>query len=271
MVDAVDTWRSRWPAAAGRARGSLAGRLVLRFVAASGYDRALALATQAFVGLVPAAMLAAGVLSGDPTSAQHWLVARLDLGEQASQAVNDLTRIAPVADPPSVVVATVLVVVTGLGFTRTLQRLYVAAWALRPLGVRGYLQGLLGVLVLVGGIAAGIAWRHGNPATATVHVVTTVLLWLPVQRLLLGDRVTLRQLLPGAVLVGVGQAMLTLFAAPFLRAAVVEHAARYGAIGVAFVLVSWLLLLSYLLVGAAVLSAELAGAPVPGVRPGDAY
>lgn len=259
----VDTWRSRWPDVSERARDTLPGRLVQRFVAASGYDRALALATQAFVGLVPAAMLAAGLLSGDPRSGLEWLESRLQLGEQTTQALAAIGDLAPVQSPPSVAFAAVLVLVTGLGFARTLQRVYVAAWALRPLGLRGYLQGVVGVLVLVGGIAAGIAWRHGHPSSAPGQLIAMTVLWLPVQRLLLGDRVTLRQLLPGAVLISVGQGLLTLFGGPFLHRAVIEQAERYGAIGVAFVIVTWLLMLSYLLVGAAVFSAELARAPVP--------
>ncbi len=247
-----------------RTNRSLVGRLARRFVAASGYDRALALATQAFVALVPASILAIGYLPGERADVGDLVVHRLGLTGEAAAAVQEMAQAPVDPGPPGLVAGVLLIVVTGLGFTRALQRLHVAAWALPPLGARGYLYGVLAVLALVVAVVACVVIETHDPIGPVVQAVVAVAAWLPIQRLLLGGRVSMRRLLPGAVVIGVGQTAVMLLSGPFLRAAVASQTGRFGMLGVAFVVVSWLLLLAYLLVGAAVLSAEMAGAPMPG-------
>ncbi|MBN9734787.1 MULTISPECIES: YhjD/YihY/BrkB family envelope integrity protein [unclassified Pseudonocardia] len=250
-------------------QAGFAGRLVVRFVAASGYDRALALAAQAFVALVPAALLTLAYFPVDQGAAVTYLIDRFGLTGDGAEAVRELVARPRQAGTPGAVGGVVLVVMTGIGFTRTLQRLYVSAWVLSPLGLRGFLHALLAVVALVAAVLAAVVFAPSDEgphpvAALAVQALIAAVLWLPIQRLLVGDRVTLRRLLPGAVVTGVGQTLATLLSGPYLRLAVGEQADRFGVLGVAFVLVSWLLVLAYLLVGAAVFGAELAGAPVPG-------
>lgn len=249
-----------------RAEQSLAGRVARRFVAASGYDRALALATQAFVALVPATILALGYLPGDRADVGDLVVKRLGLTGETAASVQEMIGTPVEPGPQGLVAGVLLIVVTGLGFTRALQRLHVASWALPPLGARGYAYGVLAVLALVVAVVASLVLQSHDPVGPVVQAVVAIVAWLPVQRLLLGGQVSLRRLLPGAVVIGVGQTAVMLLSGPFLRAAISSQTGRFGVLGLAFVVVSWLLLLAYLLVGAAVLSAEMAGAPMPGTR-----
>ncbi|MEU6697355.1 hypothetical protein [Pseudonocardia sp. NPDC046786] len=253
-------------------RGALPGlarRPAARFVATSGYDRALALAAQAFVALVPAVMLAAAYLPSGAGGPQEWLVTRFDLSGEAAAAVRELMQPPPAPATSGIVGGTVLILLTGFGFTRTLHRLHVAAWSLPPLGLRGYLHGLVAVLALVTAVVCSVVLSPSGdrfPATAlAVHAALAIILLLPVQWLLLGGRIRLRRLLPGALIMAAGQTVIAALSGPYLRLAIDSQADRFGAIGVAFVLVSWLLLLAYLLVAAAVSGAEIAGAPAPGV------
>ena len=71
----------------------------------------------------------------------------------------------------------------------------------------------------------------------------------------------LRRLLPGAAFVGIGQVVVIALSGIYLQPTIESQAQRYGLIGVAFVLVSWLIVLGLLIVLAAVLSAESDGAP----------
>jgi membrane protein len=268
-VGVRESWQSRIEGV----RRSLLGRAVSRFVTISGYDRSLALATQAFVALVPAAILAGTYLPDARRSVGgSWLVERLGLTGGVADAVELLVELPPTNTAPTAVAGVVLVVMTGIGFTRTLQRVYVAAWVLSPLGVGGFLRGLLAVAVLVGAIVTVVAWHPGvdgaeMPLVAfALHAVLAVVLWLPVQRLLLGGRIGWRQLLPGALVAGLGQVIVMGVSGLYFQVAIASQAERFGVIGVAFVLVSWLVVLAYLLVGAAVLSAEMAGAPLPPAR-----
>ena len=256
------TWRDR-------AQASLLGRTAARFVAVSGYDRSLALATQSFVALVPAALLAVAYLpESGRRAAGARLVDGLGLSGESADAVLDLVARPPTTSTPSVVVGIVLVVMTGVGFTRTLQRVYVAAWVLPPLGARGVVHGMVAVLVLVAAVVAAVGLHPGGVGgpllSLAIQIGLAVSLWLPVQRLLLGGRVSWRALLPGAAVAGAGQAVVMAASGLYFRVALGSQAEVFGVIGAAFVMVSWLVVLAYLLVGAAVLSAELAGAPPVG-------
>jgi membrane protein len=163
-----------------------------------------------------------------------------------------------------------LLIFSVLGFTRTLQRAFLAAWRLPSSGLKGFGYGLLGAAVLVAEVSALLLMAPvlsrlpgGLFLTLVVQTIAAGLLWWPVQRLLLGARIAWRALLPGAVVAGVGQIAVTVASGMYLPAAIGHDAARYGLIGVAFVLVTWLIGLGLLLVIAAVLSAEIARAPGP--------
>jgi uncharacterized BrkB/YihY/UPF0761 family membrane protein len=66
-----------------------------------------------------------------------------------------------------------------------------------------------------------------------------------------------RALVPGAVLVAVGVECLHFFTAYYLNDRAERAQSVYGAIGAALVLLLWLFILARLIVGAAMLNAEL--------------
>jgi membrane protein len=236
-------------------RASPPGRVVVRFVAVSGYDRALALATQAFVAVVPMLIVVTAAVPGsDPGAVASWL----------PPAVADAAR--PLVRTPettATVTSAVLLVVSVVGFTRTLQRTYVAAWELPGPGWRGLGAGLLGAAVLVGEIGALVVLAPavggiGAIAVLVLRAAAGALVWWTVLRLLLGGRVGWRPLLPGAGVTGIGQAVVMTLSGLVLPDLIERESARFGLIGVAFVLVSVLVVLGLLLVFSAVLGAELA-------------
>jgi membrane protein len=130
--------------------------------------------------------------------------------------------------------------------------------------VRGTLNGVAALtlllitivlLALLAGLLRGVP--AGSVATFVIRAGLTVLVWLVLQHLLLGGRVSWRLLLPGAVLAAIGQQSLSLFSALWMPHVIEQNAQRYGVIGVTFALLSWLTAVAILLVGAAVVSAEL--------------
>lgn len=248
-----------------RYEGTLVVRVMRRMIAINGYDRALALSAQAFVGLIPALAIVAAVLpEGLRQPGLAALVEGLGLSGEAASATTALVHRPPGVETLTVL-GSVLLVVSVLGFTRALQRTYLSAWGLPSTGLRGLGGGLLAATALVGGLGGlallvlVLALVKGYVLVKlVVHAVAATLLWWPVQRLLLGGRVGWRPLLPGAALTGAGQAVVLVLSGIYLPAAVSREATRYGLIGVAVALVSWLVVLGLLLVLSAVLGAELA-------------
>lgn len=240
---------------------------VRRFVAVDGYDRALALAAQSFVAVVPLILVVAAWAPIDLRQrAGTWLIAGLGLDDATAATVRDLVARPPDSAEPVTVVGLALLIVSVLGFARSLQRTVEAAWDLPRSGLRGYGAGLLGAAVFVGDVIALVFLAElagslpGNTAVvAGVRAVIGTLVWWPVLRLLVGGRVGWRDLLPGAVVAGVGQAAVMALASLVLRPVLISQAQRFGAIGVAFAMVTTLTVLGVLLVAGAVLGPIVAG------------
>jgi membrane protein len=253
-----------------RLADTLVVRVARRTIAIDGYDRALALAAQAFVALAPLLLVVAAVSPAAVARAtDEWVdVGSIDGGPAAVLA--PLVLRPPGGRDPVTVLGILLVIVSVAGFTRTLQRTFVAAWCLPRPGLRGVGWGLLGAAVLVAEVVAlvrGGALLRALPnaplLTATARVAPSILLWWTVQWLLLGRALSWRALFPGAVASGLGQVVFMLVSGLYLPVALAQQATRYGLIGMAVVLVSWLVVLGLLLVLAAALGAELRGRPTP--------
>ena len=241
---------------------TLPGRVLRRMVAISGYDRVLALAAQAFVALVPAVLVLSSVVSG--TAGAATLASGLGLSRSAADTLSDLVGRSAGGDQSLTVLGVVLLVASVFGFIRSLQRTYAAAWDLPPAGVRGFGHGVVASAALVAELAVlvllapVIGLLVGSAVVGVaVHAVTSLLLWWPIQRVLLAGRVGWRDLLPGALFTGAGQALLIVVSSVYVPVAVSRSAERLGILGIATVLLSWLVVLGLLLVVSAVSGAEL--------------
>ena len=231
-----------------------------RFFALEGFDRAMALAGQAFAALLPL-LIVIGVVS--PTSgkdAASTIVDALELTGSAADAVRAaVARPAEVEDGVSAL-SFLILLLSALAFTRALQRLYARAWGLQKIGVRGNLSGLLWLT------AFGAYWSiqplivsifSGHAATA-VSLAASCALWLFTPWLLVGRQIHWRRLFPQALLTSVGLTFTGIAAALYMPHAVGTAAAQFGFIGVGFALLSFLFVTSLVLVVAAALGATLA-------------
>jgi len=71
------------------------------------------------------------------------------------------------------------------------------------------------------------------------------------------------------VVAGIGQTLVSVYSGIWMPHLVGRNAERYGAIGVTFALLSWLIVIGFAVALLAATSAELGGAPKPG-RPAPA-
>src|SRR5687767_569356 len=103
-------------------------RTLERFVELEGFDRAMALAGQAFAALLPLLIIVGAASPAGGKDLADGLVDRFDLDGQAAATLE-----AAVAQPSAVqdsitVLSAFILVISALSFTRALQRLYVRAW-----------------------------------------------------------------------------------------------------------------------------------------------
>ena len=252
-----------------RAESSLPVRCLRRFAAIGGRDRALVMGGQAFTTVIPLLIVVAAAASRQgPTALADRMAARFRVTGASAEAVRTLFERPPGATGTITVAGLVVIVFSLLSLTRSLQRTYEAAWQLPAIGVRGTLNGMtaIGLLLaslLVLSLLVGLL-RHvpaGSVLAFVVRVVVNTAVWLVLQRLLLSRRVPIRRLLPGSIVIAAGSGVLTLYSALWMPRLIENNAQRYGIIGITFAILTWLILICLCMVVAAVISAEVGGAP----------
>jgi membrane protein len=225
-----------------------------RLAALQAVDRGVALGALAFSALFPLLIVYSAVV---PLATAHdfaqQIIDRLKLSGAAAQSAREVFSPSTTVAHSVTVIGFVLVVASALSLARALQRLYELAYELSPAGIRGTPWHLLWIALipiyvsvrpLVAGIAGGV-W----------HVIGSLLLgavaWLATPYVLLGRRLTWKRLLPGALLAALGMTLLAGFSLVYLPHSITSSARQFGSIGVAFALLSWLVLAGFVLVGAA--------------------
>lgn len=224
------------------------------FVGLQGFDRAVALAGQAFTALIPLLIVYGAVMSNrNGRDFADQIITAFEL--KGAAAANIRQAFAP---PTSIensvsIFGIFLLIFSALAFTRALQRLYQLAWGQTSLGMRAAKWGLswLGIIVLwitVRPILLG--WSHGMPRIL-LSIGLSGLVWLITPYMLLGRRISWQRLAPTALLTGFGMTVLALCSAVWMPHSVATSAAQFGTIGVAFALLSWLVGYGVVLVVAA--------------------
>ncbi|MFD3542559.1 YhjD/YihY/BrkB family envelope integrity protein [Streptomyces sp. NPDC058662] len=238
----VPRWMRRYTPLLGRVLEQLASVKVL--------DCAFRLAAQAFLGAVPALFVLAALA---PDWLQEQLVHSLRTTLGLQNAALDQVRSVYSATDATATVSTggVGIVVTLLSATacsRALQMTCERSWHLPKAGARlaawrwlAWICVWLTALLFQGPVQT--AFGAGRLGGFLLAVVSGTLLWWWTQHLLLGGRIAWLPLLPGALLAGVGEQVLTLGSRIYMPGAVERSMREFGGLGSVFVLMSWLVAL----------------------------
>jgi membrane protein len=191
------------------------------------------------------------------------------LHDDAADAVERLFgRSSPSISTMALLFAMLTAVVFSTSVGAVQQRAFELIWTLpRVIGVRSYLRQLfwaiaLGVFsgaVLLAGALGRLINHHvlstGPWAAVILQTVLTFLFYWWSQYWLLGGRVGWRALMPGAVAVAIGTAILVRLTRLIMPSQISWQAHAYGLIGGVFVLSVWLMILSAVIFGGVLLGA----------------
>jgi membrane protein len=257
---------------------SYAGQCLERVILLQPIDRALAIASRAFVALLPLAIVATSIspAARDGGFAQG-LIDRFELEGPGATAVRQLFATPAEVRGGVTILGLIVLIYSVLGFARLLTRLYEAAWGLPPSGIKGLTRGLLWIAAAAGYIAFLLPLRHtvevhtDRAVSLSVVVVTLAGCWLLTPYLLLAGRIPFRSLLPTAMLTASGMAIASSFSTYYMPDAMTSSAQRYGLVGVAFSIVSWLTGIGVIILVAAAIGAVTAERwlPPPAVPQGE--
>ena len=215
-------------------------------------DRSLALGAQAFGAVIPLLILVEALEPGD-TGISDELITRFDLEGAAAAAVDDAFAVTS-GQTSMTALSVLLLVVSVLSFTRRLQRLYEDTWEFEQRGFRGTGWGLawIGFFVIYATLHPALDSVVDGSAGIVMSLAGAFLIGLLTPYLLLGRRLPWRRLLPQAGVTAGGLTALGIWSAIYMPRAIESSARAYGAIGIAFAMLTWLWGLGIVLVGAAI-------------------
>ena len=230
-----------------------------RFLDIEGAQHATVLAAQAFTSLIPFTVVAAALGPGDKELSDR-IVERFSLDGSAERNVRTLFNDAGEVESAVTWVGVVILVLSALSFTAAMQRMFQRAYGHERRGRRDMWRGLVWLAGFAAWLALSSALRDsfkelgGVVLAVAVTGVTGFVLWLVTPMILLGRR-DWRRLAPGAVVSAVLGALAGVASAIYVPILMTWSAERYGLIGIAFSIQSWLLVIGFVAVIGAVVGA----------------
>jgi membrane protein len=238
-----------------------------RYISRQGMLLASAVAFRLFLWLMPTALLVAGILAGISHNRPHAVHSTVhDAGvtgaasKQIISSLEDGGRGWWVA----VIVGVAGMVWTGRTLVRNLIMVHAHAWAVRPPKIRqrqaigtaamcalAWLA-ILAVSVFVAQLDA--LGYFGVLVSAVVQMAGLSAIWLFVSTRLPNTARTWQDLLPGALIFGAAIATMHALSRVYLPARIEHSSNLYGALGIAAVLLAWLLIIGHIIVGTAMVN-----------------
>ncbi len=228
-----------------RVEHSFAGRIIDELVRIEVIDRSLALASKLFVAVIPLSIILKAIAPGSGNFGED-LVRRFGLSGAGASATRTLFATSGEVRGAVSVIGIVIVLYSVLSFTRALQRVYLQVWRLHPqlpdalIRQLTWIAGFCGYTLVLSPLRDFEHSHNIASLYAPSAIALGTLFWLWTPHVLLGKRVALRQLLPSSLLTTACVTLYSVGTAVFLPGIMTNNAQRYGLIGVAFGLVTWL-------------------------------
>ncbi|KRC62522.1 hypothetical protein ASE14_01425 [Agromyces sp. Root81] len=220
------------------------------------FDRAMTLAAQAFTSILPV-LIVAGSLRGSLNPEANSLVANnLGLDDRTADLVQQSMPQQVEGVTLTQVIAALLLIVAATSFARALERCFLRIWKTPKASIRFAWRWVAGIVAIVIGLLVVVATRNIVRGTDAISVLEFILeaaiwsaLWWIASWVVVNRSISLRALLPGSVLAGLGFAVATVVGRAYLPGALAASAEQFGVLGLAFSYIGWLfVLMSVLLV-----------------------
>ena len=241
---------------------TFAGRCAERVLEVRPFERGLGLASRAFVALLPLIIVASSLTPAARSGGfAEGMIERFGLTGDGASSVRRLFATPDQVRGRANVLGLIVLLYAVVSFARMLARSYEQAWRLPPLGVRGALRGLIWVGGVIGYVGVLLPLRRavndytGTAVADTTALAVSVAVWLVTPYVLLGGRIRWRSLVPTGLLTALALLLISIAGKLYLSRDMTESADRYGLVGVAFAIVSWLIVVSVAVLVAAAIGA----------------
>jgi membrane protein len=234
-------------------------RALRRFFDIEGAQHATVIAAQAFTSLIPFMVVASAFGPGDEDLSDR-IVDRFGLDGSAARSVRQLFNSSGEVESAVTWISIVILVLATLSFTRAMQRMFQRAYGTPRGGPRDMLRGFVWLAGFVGWLAISSPLREalddfgGLLVALSLSGAVGLVLWLWTPAILLGVP-DWRRLLPGAIVSGILGAVAGVASGIYIPILLKWSADKYGLIGIAFSMQSWLLVMAFVVVIGAVVGA----------------
>jgi membrane protein len=232
---------------------------VRRFVAVEGSQQGTLLAAQAFTSLIPLLVLLAAFSPG-PGDLADQIVMRFGLTGEAEASARALFKSAGDTRSAVTVVSVGVLIVSATSFARVMQRMFERVHGVPRSTLREAWRALawlagFAVWVLASGPLRALVDGTGEVVVvATASMAAGFALWLGTPFVLLRDA-DWRRLVPGAAVTAVLTSLAGAVSAFYVPILMGWSAERYGLIGIALSLQSWLVVMGLVVVSGTVVGA----------------
>lgn len=252
---------------------SFAGRCVRRFLLMSGIDRCIVLASQALTALIPLLILVTTLVpSGQENILANTVITKFGLSGDSAAAVEQLFKTPENASSSVNVFSALLLVFSGVSFTRRLQTMYLTAWERDKMGVRSSFFAALGLAALLAEFTLIYIirtlvrrlpgdWLWMLPLSA----ITGLVIWTSIPYLLMHRQVHWRRLLAAGAISSAGIAVFGVATTIYMPPLIARYSNEFGLFGITIALLGWLLSASAVIVSSAAVGAEFDASSEPWV------
>jgi membrane protein len=259
VKERLDRWRRRWPVL------DTALTVQERFGAIGAGPLATSIGLAMFLSLFPLLLVAiavAGFLEAGSDTFTDDVISSLGLEGTAAETMEETLATAADSRQAASIVGLAGLLWAGLGVVGAIQTGLNTAWQTKG---RGLLDKAVALLWLVGagllfvstgavGTLVRVLPGFAAPLTVAAGLAINVVLFTSTFTLLGNQHVPWRTHLPGAILAGIGFEILKVVGTVVVPQSVADSSALYGALGIVFAVLAWLLLYGRLLMYAAVLN-----------------
>ena len=247
---------------------SAAGRFALRVARDLGslalIDRAMTLAAHAFTSIIPILIVAGALRSSLDADTRPIFAEHLGLDESTADILEKSLPGGAQELRATGVIGVILLVIAATSFARALERSLRTIWRTPSVSIRFAWRWLAALASVIIGLALVVMTRIvvvGNGLLDALEFLAEIVLWTALwwiaSWLVVNRGVTLRELLPGSLLAGVGFAVAGLVGRVVLPPLLADSASRFGVLGMAFTYIGWLLVLACVLLISAVVGRVL--------------
>jgi membrane protein len=240
-------------------------RWARRTVEVAMIDRSMGLAAQFVASLIPLLIVLAALAPYRKTSDFWNALARwLGLHGAEVKTIQELIGAGGQLNVDTTRFGVVILVISAFSFIRALQRAYEQVWELSPLSIKNMPRQMLWLTAFLAVLLIGYLIRLVSLPfvpipllLAAVFILIGLGFWWLTPYLLLGGRISLRRLLPGAVISWAALVVYARASALYMPGRIDASVHQFGPLGLIFIILSWYFILFCILVAGAAIGPVL--------------